>query len=171
MKLEIELVPSSCWYSNLRNKVSQADWDMLRRRSYKEAGYRCCVCVRVAKLFCHEVWEYDDIKFVQKLVGFTALCEACHNVKHLGYAGILAGQGKLDMEGLIKHFMWVNQCSRAEFDEHERLAWELWEKRSEHEWKIDLGEYGKSIKSDLGFESGHVSGESREQDACREQIR
>lgn len=146
MKLEIELVPSSCWYSNLRNKVEKFIWDDIRKKAYKEAGYRCSVCCADGVLYCHEVWQYDDVKHVQKLLGFIALCELCHMCKHIGYAGIRASEGELDFEAVVRHFLKVNECSREAFDEHQRLAWELFDKRSEHKWKCELGEYARFIK-------------------------
>ena len=39
MKLEIDLVPSTAWYSNLRKKVSQKDWDRIRKQSYADANH------------------------------------------------------------------------------------------------------------------------------------
>ena len=142
MKLTIELVPSSCWYSNLRNKVERFIWDDIRKKAYKEAGYRCAVCSANEKLFCHEVWEYDDAEHIQKLLGFIALCELCHMVKHIGYAGMFFK----GYEALPGHFMKVNGCSFEDFKEHERLAWKVWEERSKHQWKCELGEYAKLIK-------------------------
>lgn len=41
MKLTIELVPSTAWYSNVRSNVTQAEWDVLRKECYKKAGYVC----------------------------------------------------------------------------------------------------------------------------------
>lgn len=146
MKLTIELVPSSCWYSNLRNKVEKFIWDGIRKKAYKDAGYKCSVCGADGVLHCHEVWQYDDEKLIQTLLEFIALCDLCHMVKHIGYAGIRAMGGDLDFEVVIRHFMKVNECSREVFDEHERLAWELWDKRSAHKWKCELGEYAKFIK-------------------------
>jgi hypothetical protein len=145
MKLVIELVPSTCWYKNLRLAVGVLNWDYIRKKAYKEAGYRCAVCGADGKLNCHEVWEYDDVEHIQKLIGFTALCDLCHFVKHIGFAGIQAAEGKLDFDDVIRHFMRVNECSLEEFEEHERKAWQVWEERSLHKWRCEFGEYGKFI--------------------------
>ena len=100
MKLDIELVPSTCWYSNLRNAVSREVWDRIRYKAYKASGYRCHICGIDRKMYCHEVWRYDDEKHVQRLVGFVGLCELCHMVKHIGFAGIRAMDGELDFDAL-----------------------------------------------------------------------
>jgi hypothetical protein len=141
VKLTIELVPSSCWYSNLRNKVAPPVWDAIRKKAYKDAGYRCAICGAPGRLFCHELWQYDDDRHIQSLVGFIALCELCHMVKHIGFAGIRAMDGELDYDALIEHFMAVNKCSREDFEVHKALAFEVWERRSTHEWFCDLGKY------------------------------
>jgi hypothetical protein len=139
LRLTIELVPASCWYSNLRNALPREAWDEIRGRVYAACEYRCVVCGAGGKLHCHEVWSYDDTARVQRLEGFRALCENCHHIKHLGYAGILASQGKLDYERLVAHFLRVNRCDHATFRRHRSEAFAEWEERSRHEWTTDLG--------------------------------
>lgn len=145
MRLTIELVPSSCWYSNLRNAIGEYAWNKIRKQAYLVAGYRCQVCGAYGKLYCHEVWEYDDVKLVQTLVKFTALCDLCHMVKHIGYAQIRAMQGELDFNLVIRHFMQVNRCSREESEKAVALAWQVWDKRSDCDWTCDMGEYEELI--------------------------
>src|SRR5437868_2741641 len=43
-RLTVELVPKSCWYSNVRSNVTEAQWDYLRRVVYKRAGWICEIC-------------------------------------------------------------------------------------------------------------------------------
>ena len=80
-KLEIELVPKSCHYSNVRSTLTQKDWDKLRLQSYVNAKYVCEICGKTGleqgfkhKLECHEIWEYNDKKKEQKLIGLISLC-------------------------------------------------------------------------------------------------
>jgi hypothetical protein len=53
----------------------------------RQAGHRCELCGGVGgsnrghTIECHEVWDYDDRTWVQRLVRLTALCPACHEVK------------------------------------------------------------------------------------------
>ncbi len=151
LRLTIELVPETSWYSNLRNRVGREVWDKIRYESYRDAGYKCSVCGRgKASLYCHEVWEYDDDKHIQKLKGFVALCLACHMIKHIGYAGIQSEAGKLDYNGLVRHFKRVNNCSYGDFVMARDIAFEVWEERSWHEWTIELGEFGGLIGSTAG---------------------
>ena len=97
----------------------------------------------------HERWNYDDVNHVQKLEGFILLCKMCHHVKHIGLAEILADEGKLDYDEVIKHFCKVNNCSIKEFEKHVDDAFAIWRERSLQQWKQDFGEYGKYIKKDV----------------------
>jgi hypothetical protein len=94
----------------------------------------------------HEIWNYDDLKHIQKLDGFILLCQMCHHVKHIGLARILANEGKLDYSEVMKHFCSVNGCSEKEFHEHVKNAFMIWEKRSQSQWKQDFGDYEEYIK-------------------------
>lgn len=144
-KLTTELVPSTSWYTNLRKAVSPLVWNRIRKESYQKYNHRCGICGALKRLNCHEIWEYNDEKHIQKLIGFIALCDMCHHVKHLGFAQILASQGKLNFEDVIKHFMKVNGCSRKDFEEYSHQVFKKWEERSQCEWKVDLGEYEKLV--------------------------
>lgn len=141
MELNIELVPKTSWWNNLRKVLPKAEWDRIRRKAYSYYGHRCGICGAHARLNCHEIWSYDDDNHVQKLEGFIALCDMCHHVKHIGLAGILSNEGKLDYEKVIEHFMKVNNCSRETFLEHRKEAFNVWASRSSHDWKIDFGNY------------------------------
>mgnify|MGYP001226687348 CR=1 FL=1 len=135
-KLRIELVPSPLWYRNVRSEVDQETWDMLRKKVYKDAGYRCQICGHQGRMFCHEIWQYDDKAHIQKLVGFEAICQWCHRVHHIGLAGIQLSREEYN--SLIRHFKRVNGCSYEDFVLARDLAFELWEQRSEFEWSQDM---------------------------------
>ena len=135
MKLNFELVPDSCWYSNLRSILSPAQWDVVRREAYARAGGRCMICGAPAKrLEAHEQWSYDEQNHIQKLENVVAVCKSCHEVIHIGRTQLTGGE-----ERASEHFMKVNGCTYAEY----RKA--LGEANSAHrrrnlvpEWKLDL---------------------------------
>ena len=147
MKLEIELVPSTSWYDNLRKYIKQKDWNKIREQTNEISNFKCAICGAKGKLNCHEIWKYDDKSHIQKLNGFTMLCNMCHFVKHIGFAGVLSGRGKLDIEKVVKHFIEVNKCNINEFESHKKKCFEIWKERSRCEWKIDLGIYENMIKT------------------------
>lgn len=127
--------------NNVRKAVTKESWDIIRRDSYAKYNRVCGTCgVSGVVLECHEIWDFDDRNEVQKLRGLIALCSECHRVKHFGFAMVLADQGKIDLDVLIRHFMKVNGCRRSTFDKHLAQSIALWEERSKKNWKIDLGE-------------------------------
>lgn len=141
LRLQTELVPEPCWYSNMRKAMALAAWDKLRKQVYAQYGYRCGICGASARLHCHEIWQYDDKEHIQTLQGFIALCEWCHHVKHLGLADILAREGRLDYDRVIAHFLTVNQCGWEDFELHRRQAFNQWRERNNYQWRTDLGKY------------------------------
>ena len=135
-KLTIELVPQTAWFSNIRSMVTKENWDILRRATYKNANYRCEVCGGIGSehpVECHEIWQYDDNNHIQKLMGLTALCPSCHEVKHIGLASV---RGRQDIAK--KHLVKVNSWSKEQVDKYVDEQFEKWQQRSKHEWKIDL---------------------------------
>jgi hypothetical protein len=147
MKLEIELVPSSCWFSNVRSEVSKKRWDYIRKQVASQAWDVCQICGGVGAkqpLHCHEIWHYDDQKQIQKLVGMIALCPACHQVKHFGFAQV---RGKGDQA--LRYLMKVNKLTQKEAEKYVKSAFLLWAERSKKKWALDishLSEYGIDVK-------------------------
>lgn len=136
--LNIELVPKSCFYNNLRNNSSKFEWDIIRKKSYSDAGFKCAICKADSKLNCHEKWEYDDKNKIQKLNGFIALCNDCHSIKHIGFSKLQSEKGFLDFDKLILHFCKVNNCNKEIFLKHESDAWKTWHERNKHKWKTEF---------------------------------
>jgi hypothetical protein len=140
MKLVIELVPSTCWYTNVRSNVTKARWDQLRKQCYKDANYKCEICSATGltqgskhPVECHEVWQYDDRNKIQKLLRLISLCPRCHQVKHAGLS-LLKGLG----EEIINHLIEVNRISIAKAEAHILQAFATWKERSKHKWTLDI---------------------------------
>jgi hypothetical protein len=127
--------------------MSRDAWNSIRNDIIKENGRKCQICGETeGTMNLHEIWEYDDAEHIQKLKGFILLCRMCHHVKHIGLAGILAHEGKLDYNEAIKHFCKVNNCSKKNFKKQVDNAFETWEERSKHQWKQDFGIYEELLK-------------------------
>lgn len=133
--LDIELVPRSTWYKNVRSAVSKQAWKDFRMLYLKS---QCQYCGYKGILHLHEIWRYDDDKHIQTLTGFVTLCNMCHHVKHLGLAGMLGQRGDIDYREVVKHYCRMNECTEAEFVQDRDEAFALWEKRSSCEWTFDL---------------------------------
>ncbi len=138
--LFVDLVPSSCWFTNVRSCVSPGDWDRLRRLVYGRADNRCEACGSLADpsqalyLEAHERWSYDDVTHVQALRRLICLCSACHLSTHMGFANV---RGRT--EEATAHLMAVNNWTRTVADEHISAAFDLWAIRSRADWTLDLG--------------------------------
>ncbi len=135
-RLTIELVPQTCWFSNVRSEVSPADWDQLRKTTSHNAGGRCQVCGGRGPKWpveCHEIWYYDDNHHVQTLVGLLALCPACHEVKHMGLANI-RGRGEI----AARHLATVNGWTPQEAERYIAAQFALWQRRSAFQWTLDM---------------------------------
>lgn len=135
-KLSVELVPRSCWCSNVRDHVAHAQWDQVRRETYRQAQYRCEVCSGRGPEWpveCHEVWHYDDVTQVQMLVRLIALCPACHRVKHIGLAEVNG-----HVTEARSHLAQINGWTEVETAAYLTHVWQRWEARSAHDWRLDL---------------------------------
>lgn len=143
LRLSIELVPQSCWFSNVRSVVSKTQWDKIRKQVATKAWDVCEICGGVGPNYpveCHEIWSYDDKKQIQKLEGMIALCPDCHRVKHFGFAQI-QGKGK----EALQHLMKINDLTKKRAEKYVKEAFELWALRSTKKWALDisyLSEYG-----------------------------
>lgn len=137
--LEIELVPSTCWYSNVRSEVSRADWEKCKQYVRERSGNRCEVCGGQGRKWaveCHEIWEYDDDNFTQTLRGLIALCPPCHRVKHIGRT-LTVGTVE-DLEQSIRHLCEVNYWTPEHAEMYINAAFDLWKIRSQYEWSLDI---------------------------------
>ena len=134
MKLTIELVPSSCWYANVRNNVAAPIWNAIRKKVYAMAGHKCEICGTAnVKLECHEIWDYNDVTFIQKLVKMIALCNNCHTVKHIRLARIKGWE-----ERALKHLAKINNITLEDAKLYVEAQFEIWSKRSTHDWTLNI---------------------------------
>jgi hypothetical protein len=135
-RLTIELVPQTCWFSNVRSEVSSEAWEKLKRMTFQRANYQCEICSSRGSQWpveCHEVWHYDDQQRLQTLVGLIALCPACHEVKHMGLANV-RGRGTIAAGQLAKVNRWTKEQTQA----YITSQFEVWEKRSKYAWQLDI---------------------------------
>lgn len=142
MKLDFELVPDSCWYSNLRSILSPVQWDAVRRDAYSRANGRCMICgVPAKRLEAHERWEYDEKNCVQKLGDVVAICKSCHEVIHIGRTQLTGGE-----ERACAHFMKVNGCSYSDYRRALGAANEAHRRRNAvPEWRLDVIWLGRFV--------------------------
>mgnify|MGYP001580783144 CR=1 FL=1 len=150
MKLTIELVPKTAWYTNVRSNVSKQEWDTIRKKCYKNANYKCEICYDVGQnqgvkhpVECHEIWDYDDKTKKQTLKGLISLCPYCHKTKHVGLAQINGEE-----EIVLKQLMKVNNISRKEAEEYINRSFSIWKTRSNFKWELDITYIQKYLNKD-----------------------
>lgn len=136
MRLPIELVPTSCWYTNVRSNVSGATWARIQRQVAEQAAHRCEICGRQGvghPVEAHEVWAYDDSLHIQRLMRLIALCPDCHGVKHFG-RGLAQGSQRR----LLAWFAHVNGLSAVQAVNIVIAAFNEQRQRSASSWSLDL---------------------------------
>ena len=135
--LYVDLVPSTCWFSNIRSALSKNDWDSIRKKVYGNSNNRCDICKGFGNkhpVEAHERWGFDWDKKTQKLLKIESLCPACHQATHYGLAET-RGFGEIAFERLS----YVNGWSETQTDIHIKKAFDTWESRSEiSAWKLDM---------------------------------
>lgn len=137
--LFVDLVPSSCWFTNVRSAVAHQDWDRLHRMITGRSGRRCEICglgenrSRERWLEAHERWDYDDATSTQTLRRLISVCSSCHRSTHYGLATV-TGRA----EEAFAHLRRVTGMTVAEADAHIDAAYQLWVARSQRDWTLDL---------------------------------
>ncbi|MFB8761479.1 DUF5710 domain-containing protein [Nocardiopsis alba] len=137
--LFVDLVPTTCWFTNVRSCVSQQDWERLRRMVVNRAGQVCEICGATAdrsvnrRLEVHERWIFDQRSRTQILRRLICVCTPCHTVTHFGLAQVrgVAGQA-------LAHLIEVTGVSAEQAERHIRHAFAVWEDRSRLVWELDL---------------------------------
>lgn len=152
IKLEVEMIPSSNFYNNVRSAVTPYRWDILRKECYERAGNRCEICGETGKeqgykhdQEAHERWSFDYTTNTQKLEGLISLCVRCHLCKHIGRAFAVGKQAEVFM-----HLEKVNNWSHKDIVTYLAHVFTEHYSRSSEVWKLDMSilydEYGLDSK-------------------------
>lgn len=136
--LFVDLIPSTCWFTNVRSCIHPTDWDRVRHYVYDRVNYICECCGSRTRelgiqLDAHERWHYDIDTLTQKLMRIVALCKPCHQATHMGFA-TLKGFGEIAKQ----HLAQVRGFTDAECEQHITEAYDTWKERNQFEWTLDL---------------------------------
>ncbi len=133
-KLEIELVPDGCWYSNLRTVLPKKVWEKIRTDAKLRSNGKCTICEKKTdRLEAHEKWSYNEETAVQKLEDVIAVCHDCHSAIHMERTAL-----KGDVIRAEDHYMKVNNCSYSQMKKDRSNANLLHQRRNRIEWKLDV---------------------------------
>lgn len=138
-ELFIDLVPKSCWFTNVRSCIDAGSWARLSRLTRERASHRCEACGSPAnvsrKLYleAHERWDYNPATRTQTLRRIVTLCTPCHLVTHWGYAKVSGRERQARA-----HFKAVAGIDDQAVDQRVAAAFTLWAQRSQQSWQLDL---------------------------------
>jgi hypothetical protein len=134
--LYVDLVPRSCWCTNVRSNLTASAWQRLSRHVRTRVDHTCEACGETPpprKLHAHERFSFDEQRNVQRLERLMALCAACHDATHIGHANV-HGRSAAAIDQLMR----VNEWTRPQLDAHITDAYAVWERRSVMTWTLDL---------------------------------
>jgi|694.fasta_scaffold123756_2 hypothetical protein len=137
-ELFVDLIPSTCWFTNVRYCIHPSEWDRVRKFVYERVNYICECCGINTKshkiqLDAHERWLYDDTTHTQKLIRIVALCVNCHQTTHIGLAEI-----KGQLHEAKKHLQIVRNFTEEMCNEHIEKAIKIWKDRCKVKWNLDI---------------------------------
>ncbi|MHB1885126.1 MAG: DUF5710 domain-containing protein [Acidimicrobiales bacterium] len=135
-ELFVDLVPSTCWFTNARSAISPSDWARVRKHVCRRAGFACEICSAKGDLHVHERWQFDRANLVQRLRRLICICPPCHNATH--FMGTKDRDGDEAAEEALAHLASVRRCSHSDAEQHVLDAFDLWEERSRFAWSLDL---------------------------------
>jgi len=149
-KIRFEFIPASQNFINARSYLqyqsgSFKSWQVIRNKIEDKSNAVCCICSSTSQIFdenettktqCHEVWQYDDKKKIQKLIELQALCVRCHNIKHINR--FYKNEDKSAREALLNQYAKLNNIdiekAQADFEEEKEKN----KKREDILYSLDL---------------------------------
>jgi hypothetical protein len=135
VRLYVDLVPNTAWFSNLRSVLTLPEWAAVKTRTFRAANYVCEICGGRGPnhpVECHERWTYIEDVHLQLLDKTVALCPACHEATHYG----LARKRGRELEARDQ-LLRVNRWTHDQVAKHVSLAMADYERRSSMKWRLD----------------------------------
>jgi len=140
--------PKSTHFKNVRSEFTQEEWDKVRRKSYKEAGYMCEVCGQNGidqgyghPIECHEIWDFDIEDKTQTLIGLISLCPRCHKIIHWTLTGMMVQEDQISHEefrNIKRHFLDVNELKSSTVDDAIYKNLNFHKRKHKIDWIINI---------------------------------
>lgn len=130
-----DMLPESSWQDNLRTRLTDKEWDRLRRFCYMAAGNTCVACGSRGEphVEAHEVWRFDIKTKIQTLRGLNCFCPTCHKSKHVGYANRMRM-----LPQVYGRLMWLNDWDEKRLKKELSGVLDRQAELSAVEWNLDL---------------------------------
>lgn len=133
-------IPKTSRSATLAKLLSPGQWNRIRHSIYYKAHYRCQSCGRRGRLHCHEVWQYNQQTGYQHLRGFQALCQDCHQAKHIFFV-----RSPRRKANLLRHLALVNKLTPAEAQEQLAVAQRRQIALNQSYWIVNYGPYNWAV--------------------------
>lgn len=108
------------------------EWEALKKATVERAQGRCEVSGAAAAV-CGECWQFDDAAAVLRLTALRALSADVHRIEQL------LGSGAEPSEEGLQQLQAMNGWSEPDTASYMGHAAEVQRRRSEREWRLDLG--------------------------------
>lgn len=140
MKLKIESIPISTWGISLANRLPKNKWDDIRQKVYRGSDYRCSICnSNNMALHAHEVWKFDDRRYIQRLERIICVCELCHDTIHFGRTSEVKDSVYVDK--CIEHWCRINRKERKDFFAYLEKVKETNRLRANRQYIVKVGRW------------------------------
>jgi hypothetical protein len=144
LQLIPELVPQPLWGKSAHRVLKRSTWDRIRAAVKEADGPQCSICgvsgapagYRSERLYCHEVWHYDEDKREATLHDLRLVCIGCNSVLHIGRVSALGAE---DSALALEHLGRVNGISADEAKGIVTAAMAEWKRRSQLQWTLKVG--------------------------------
>jgi len=143
-KLTIETIPFETSSINLHTgPFSDGSlWKKISSEVKERSDGHCELCGKKNTLNCHEVWQFSEYNHIQRLVGFMALCQKCHLVKH----NTLHELTRYSWEDATRHIAEVNGWTYEQAEKYrEYQRWIQSVRYKKGHWKVDFSYIEKKI--------------------------
>lgn len=147
LRLTIQPIPADSRRASLANLMPHDQWDRLRRSVYSKARHRCQICGREGRMYAHEKWYFNEETGVQYLMGVEALCQDCHDVKHLFFI-----RNSPRRAILLRHFLAVNHVTRERGIQYLVDVYRRQQKLDRTNWIVNYGEFNWQIPATTGVQ-------------------
>lgn len=140
--LNIEPVPTSSRFASVRKYLSHAQFNTLKKAIFVRAGYRCEICLENGfeqghehPVELHEVFQYDDVRGVQKLTALMCVCPNCNTVKNIELS---RAKGSAQFQAALQRLSSVNAWNETQAKSYYQHILEVWRERSKKDWELNL---------------------------------
>ena len=142
--IELEPLSSQTWWSNSSLHYNKNIWYQYEKLVKDISKGYCFVCGKHCKtsdIVLNDLWDFDDEKKIQTLIGVYPSCLFCHQINT-----VTLNQTKEKHEEIKNHLMQVNNWKYTVADEHLKRTLKKKAERDKSEWIVNIDYLINEIK-------------------------